>query len=174
MSIDQHRSTTNPIEFADLIWWPCMGFSALTPLTLSSSMVSGDNIKNRLDVLWLSPATHGLKVLKCHRWVCAEVPQGPRSLSCMCSFMMSLDLSTSPYFHVFSGSTLQQCNHFWSANALCTFSPPKAWTGRPGTWSSWAMFANPLDVFTKQHKVSLHQFAGMISTSLYRRSRIKH
>ena len=50
VSIDQHRSTTNLIELADLIWWPCMGFSALTPLTLSSSMVSGDNIKNRLDV----------------------------------------------------------------------------------------------------------------------------
>ena len=86
VSIDQHRSTTNLIELADLIRWPCMGFSALTPLTLSSSMVSGDNIKNRLDVLWLSPATHGLKDLKCHRWVCAEVPQGPRSWSCVRSW----------------------------------------------------------------------------------------
>ena len=89
----------------------------------------------------------------------------------MCSFMMCLDLSTSRIFR-FNPQTVQP---LWSANVLCTFSPPKAWTGRPGTWSSWAMFANPLDVFTKQHKVSLiHQFGGMISTSLYRRSRIKH
>ena len=169
MSIDQHRSTTNPIEFADLIWWPCMGFSALTPLTLSSSMVSGDNIKNRLDVLWLSPATHGLKDPKCHRWVCA-VPKDQKDQDVGHVFVHDeLGLIN---ISVFSGQTVQP---FWSSNVLCTFSPPKAWTGRPGTWSSWAMFANPLDVFTKQHKVSLiHQFGGMISTSLYRRSRIKH
>ena len=29
----------------------------------------------------------------------------------MCSFMMSLDLSTSPYFHVLSGLTLKRSNH---------------------------------------------------------------
>ena len=141
MSIDQHRSTTNPIEFADLIWWPCMGFYALTPLTLSSSMVSGDNIKNRLDVLWLSPATHGLKVLKCHRWVCAEVPQGPRSLSCVRSWWAW----TYQHLRIFRFNP-QTVQPFWSSNVLCTFSPPKAWTGRPGTWSGWAMFAKLLDV----------------------------
>ena len=89
-----------------------MGFSALTPLTLSSSMVSGDNIKNRLDLCWLSPATHGLRDSKCHRWVCAvpDDPKGPGRWSCG-SFMMSLALSTSPYFHVFSGLTLKRSNH---------------------------------------------------------------
>ena len=174
MSIDQHRSTTNPIEFADLIWWPCMGFSALTPLTLSSSMVSGDNIKNRLDVLWLSPTTHGLKDPKCHRWVCA-VPKDQKDQDVGHVFVHDeLGLIN---ISVFSGLTLKRSNHF-EVQMFC--APSRRPRHEPeglahGTWSSWAMFANPLDVFTKQHKVSLiHQFGGMISTSLYRRSRIKH
>ena len=162
MSIDQHRSTTNPIEFADLIWWPCMGFSALTPLTLSSSMVSGDNIKNRLDLCWLSPATHGLRDSKCHRWVCA-VPDDPKGQDVGHVFVHDelslINISVFSCIFRFNPQTVQP---LWSANVLCTFSPPKH---EPeglthGVVERW--FANPLDVFTLVFHVSGCQYSCVV------------